>query len=386
MALKLEPVMVFAAALAAFPLLAPGQEELGDAPIAPIDPGAPPDEIDFEEGLTEMLPSSFTTDGSTYDPTALYQYIPAHNFVPYFGTPGGGGFLADYIVRETGGCIYPDDDSGGSQTNLYAPVKLPERARIKSVTYYLYDNSPEDISAYVNRTYLEYQTFLGIFPNPPTTSWNRTVNDNYGSGSTAGTPGWTAITVNVPDTNTGTVTGPGILQGTVRLFGLDVVMDNVGSGHRLCGARVYYDLPASGDNQAYTPVTPCQVFSTLEGAGRIAGGATRKVKVTGDNSPQGGTGDCGVPTNATAAEFTFTAINCSGQGNLKMWPPGVAEPRAIATYKSSPNLWNGAATIPIGTDAAFSGGKGMNVRPNPYACDLRIAVTGYYSPVSNMAN
>lgn len=336
---------------------------------------------DTEDGI---LPRSLTTNSDEYDTTTLSKFIPGTAFIPYSG-------YKDYFNYSTGGCIYPNSSSSGDLAEGYAPIELPGNALLTSAIFYLRDiDATHNITVRLKQVGMGYTTILHPMPTPPSTTWDRDENLDLISGTTSGTPGWTANVLNVdPDVVTGNVPGTFLLSGTVRFFSAYVSMRiSAGQNHQICGVRITYQVPTSGMNQAFTPIEPCRIFDSRPangGTGIFAANETRTIRVTADTTAQGGEGVCGIPTTATAVETNITVVDPLASGALKLWAPSASEPRALVAYAPGVAFWNGAASVPISTASGLSG-KGMNVKTNYAGAHVVIGVTGYYSPVSNMGN
>lgn len=341
------------------------------------DIGIDPDQVDYSDA------QSLTTNSDSYDPTIISKFIPGSAFVP----GGGSATNQNFISRGTGGCIYPGAP-GSTTTTVYAPIELPGNSLLISAVFYLRDDdNTYNIVASLRRVGMRSFINLGL---PGGISWTRQENDILVSGNTADSTGWTASVLDVdPDVVTGIVTGPILLSSTVRFFTAQVSMrTSAGANHQLCGVRVNYQVPKTGDNQAFTPINPCRIFDsrpTEGGTGIFAAGETRTIQVTANTAAQGGEGLCGIPSTATAVETNISLTQPLAQGSLKLWAPSAAEPRALLNFSPALNLWNSAATVPISSGAGVTG-KGMNIRTVFGGAHVVLNVTGYYSPVSNMGN
>jgi hypothetical protein len=86
-------------------------------------------------------------------------------------------------------------------------------------------------------------------------------------------------------------------------------------------------------------------------------------------------GQCGIPAEAQAVSFNFTAANVSAAGFLVAYPAGAAFPpvATMAYDQNTPNLSN-AAVVPLGTDGAITVVAGVTT------IDVIIDVNGYYGP------
>lgn len=345
----------------------------------PEDLGLDPELLNLADGEIEMALQTIITSSSEYDPTTLSKYIPGTAFITRQSAED------DRINYTTGGCISPASTSGGNVTEVHAPIELPGNALLKSAVFYLYDNAAANITVSLRNAWIGFSTTLF----PPSTTYSLTKDASIAAGSTTGTPGWIGQTLTLdPPVVTGTVS-EFLLTGTHRFFSIRAVLDNdAGANHKLCGVRVTYQVPTSGDNQTFTPITPCRIFNSRPdqgGTGKFTANETRTIQVTANTSGQGGDGVCGIPTTATAVATNVSVTQPDAQGNLKLWAPNAAEPRALMFYDANMNLWNNAATVPIAAGTGVTG-KGMKIKTLNAGANVVVNVTGYYSPVSNMGN
>ena len=85
------------------------------------------------------------------------------------------------------------------------------------------------------------------------------------------------------------------------------------------------------------------------------------------------TGECGVPTGATAAVVSLQAIDPTGIGNLRLSAAGVAPQGGVVNYVN--NGFDNANTITV----PLSGNGAVDVAANNSAADYRLVAIGYYS-------
>lgn len=324
-----------------------------------------------------------TTSSEAYDgPVA--KFIPASAFIP----TNGPGTAQDSVIYDEGRCIYPDPGNTGTVVSLYAPVELPTGSILESVTFLGSDTSQEqNMSFSVNRAEIAVK-FVEV-PGPPgvfTLEWTQDKTTLAG-GTTASLNGIGAVTLDIePDDVTGWVGFPG-----GRFYTLSASFSQeAGSATTLCGAMAQYKVPSSGQNQTFTPVTPCKIYDSRPqqgGSGVFATNEIRTITVTGDTPAQGGTqGGCGIPHEATAVQMNFVIVDPLGTGSLKLWAPSSAEPQGLMAYQSGTiSFWNGSGTVPI-SFVEFSEDRRMNVKTNGAGAHVVLSVTGYTSPVANMAN
>ncbi|HEY3631804.1 MAG TPA: hypothetical protein VGL21_12925 [Jatrophihabitantaceae bacterium] len=142
----------------------------------------------------------------------------------------------------------------------------------------------------------------------------------------------------------------------------------------------------SSTESKYTAITPCRIVDTRVAGGKLAANATRSWVVAGTTLfvPQGGTsGGCGVPSSATAVAASVTAVSASGNGYLRIWPYGSAQPNAtFMNYTKSFNVSNGG-TLTINA----AGARHITAKAFGAATHVVIDVSGYYvKPMSAELN
>jgi hypothetical protein len=123
----------------------------------------------------------------------------------------------------------------------------------------------------------------------------------------------------------------------------------------------------------FVAVTPCRVadtrgngFTGAYGPPSIAANTTRTFVISGQ---------CGIPANAAAVSFNFTALDIVAAGDLRVFPAGAAAP-LVSTLNynaNTPNIAN-AAIVPLGTSG------GITVQADATTINLIIDVNGYYGP------
>jgi hypothetical protein len=117
-----------------------------------------------------------------------------------------------------------------------------------------------------------------------------------------------------------------------------------------------YFAAAQTGGQLFYPVTPCRIADTRSaaafpgflGAPAMTPGQERSYPVTQSS--------CGVPPNAGAYSFNFTAVTPGYLGVFTTWPTGFALPNASTMnyYGSVPGTVANAAIVPAGTGGAIS--------------------------------
>jgi hypothetical protein len=122
----------------------------------------------------------------------------------------------------------------------------------------------------------------------------------------------------------------------------------------------------------FVGITPCRVADT-RGNGFTGQYGTPALTPAGRNMVI--TGQCGIPGDAQAVSFNFTAVNVTAAGFFVAYPAGGAfPPVATMVYnQNTPNLSN-AAVVPLGTGGAITGVAAVTT------IDLVVDVNGYYRP------
>lgn len=122
----------------------------------------------------------------------------------------------------------------------------------------------------------------------------------------------------------------------------------------------------------FVGITPCRVADTR---GNSFTGQYGPPVLTGAGRSMVITGQCGIPADAQAVSFNFSAVNVSAAGFFVAYPTGGAfPPVATMTYnQNTPNLSN-AAIVPLGTGGAIT------VVAAVTNIDLVVDVNGYYQP------
>ena len=159
-----------------------------------------------------------------------------------------------------------------------------------------------------------------------------------------------------------------------------VVAGADGSSNALEGARTVRVGASSPAESNFIGITPCRIVDTRQAGsgGRIFPTQTRSYRTQGSTGSQGGAATCKVPASATSLEINVTAANSTGNGFLRLFPAGGAEPTAtFMNYTSSFNVSN-AGTV------AVTPGTAANLKVKAYgnSTDVIIEVLGYY--VENM--
>jgi hypothetical protein len=149
---------------------------------------------------------------------------------------------------------------------------------------------------------------------------------------------------------------------------------------------VFAEIGSLSSDLVFTPVTPCRIVDTRNApAGPVPAGATRVFKAwAASYTAQGGSGtDCGLlqSNDIAALALNLLVIVPAGEGFIKAWPVGVAQPNASTlNYKANDVLANSAVLKVSQTTSEWNL---YTVSTTHFAAD----VVGYYSkPVATALN
>jgi len=127
-------------------------------------------------------------------------------------------------------------------------------------------------------------------------------------------------------------------------------------------------LPAGAQpGTSFFTLTPCRVYDTRWGAGPLAGGFDRWLPVGGY---------CGIPPDASAGTFNFTAINPNGTVLLSAYPCCALRSNVLVSVKTG-KPQAGFGVLGLGT-----GGQLGTYLDAPFSTttDLAVDITGYFRP------
>ena len=122
----------------------------------------------------------------------------------------------------------------------------------------------------------------------------------------------------------------------------------------------------------FVALTPCRVADTRGFGFSGAYGPPALIVAT----PRDFTvaGQCGIPANAQAVSFNFTATNTGGPGFLLAFPTGGGLPGSSALNYAAGDTVANADIVPLGAGGAITVAAGVS------GMDLVIDVNGYYTP------
>ena len=136
-------------------------------------------------------------------------------------------------------------------------------------------------------------------------------------------------------------------------------------------------VPGQTQSSTFTPITPCRIVDTRVAGGIIVHSSTRTFQVTGTTgfTGQGGAAaGCGIPSYATSAAVSLTAVRGTNSNFLTVFPTGAPKPLStVLTFTKN-------VTISAGTDVTLGTGGRINTYIGGNAnTNLVIDVNGYYA-------
>ena len=334
----------------------------------------PPGELVLGTGA-DASTQTFSTSGGTFDPTILTKFIPGRAFV----ANQGDGIEADELDYGGGDtCVQAETNGGGAIAVLYAPVELPDGARIKRVSFFGSDSyAPSDIAIVLSRSNVSLPLLLGGSPSQASTIVT--------SFSTSGSGGSQIVnsTDNLAEMTGSFNSSPLILSSNHRFHSVRVQLTNAAaSAHLLCGVEVQYQVSATTE-VSYHPISPVRAVDTRiaaygASAGIFAPGTNRVISVADGHDLTTGavTLANAVPAGATAITYNLTAADPVGGSNFLAITAGDATSfSASALNYNGTSIANGG-TAPIASDRTV---KIFNGAP-PASTHVIIDITGYFSP------
>ena len=321
--------------------------------------------------------AAIVTGGGTYDPTILTKFIAGRGFVASQGTSAD----ADLVAFNGQTCIQPDSASGGSITVVFAPVELPDGARIKQIAFYGADSNAGNI---------QIDLYRGSVNAPLLGSPSRS-EQMVTSFTTAGETGVAVVasTDNLVEV-TGSVPTSPILGTDHRFHIVRVQMDNAAtSTHVLCGVEVRYQVPvtAADAGTVYHPISPVRAFDSripaYTGAGLLTPSSNRVISIKDGHNGAGAVNALdAVPVGATAITYNITISGPTGP-NFVAVTPGDA-----GSFVASAINFNGTADIANAATVSIDASRQIKVWGGDQggSAHIIIDVTGYYTPPANMGN
>lgn len=361
----------------------------GDGDGETLEPPAPPGESigsdEFVLGADELI----RTSGSTFDATTLSKHIPAAGFQVLNGDAVGTVDTVNVAGQRV--CVSAGSDSAGADTELFAPVELPDGARIKRVIFYGEDNAAADIDIALRRT--EFTSTLNIAPTPPTVSRTETEIDSFTTSGASAAPVIVAGAADLDELVNTPLTGPINLDNPNRFHTVRVRLSNSATtGHVLCGVRIDYQVAAPSDpGTVFHPLDPVRAFDSRQAAlpesGRLGPNETKVIDITDGYDASGVAIPAQanvVPGTATAVAYNITIAGADGPNFVAVTAGDAASFTASAiNYSAGSNVANGSS-VAIASDGTIKlwGGDGTG------SSHVIIDIVGFYSaPIPpNMGN
>ena len=357
----------------------PGEQPTGQPPESIADDG------DLILGADEFI----RTSGSTFDPTIVSKFIPAHGFQVLQGE----GTEADTVDQDQSTCLEPGSTAEGLFTEMFAPVELPDGARIKRVSFFGQDDDAvEDIG--VNLIRVEFFTPFGFTGVTPTSTRSIRFVDSF---STSGQQGDATVFFGADDleelVGTPSTGGIAISGSTNRFHTVKVNLRNLAGGdHVLCGVKVDYQVPVSADpGTVFHPLDPVRAFDSrlaaLPESGRLGPNESKVIDITDGYDADGVAIPAqanAVPTTATAVAYNITIAGADGPNFVAVTAGDAASFTASAiNYSAGSNVANGSTVI-LAADQTIKLWGGNNTGSSHVLIDI----VGFHAPPvpSNMAN
>jgi hypothetical protein len=141
------------------------------------------------------------------------------------------------------------------------------------------------------------------------------------------------------------------------------------------GVAVTNAVVSTGERTAFIPITPCRLFDTRPAPSQVGPRATPlgahevyTVQVTGT------TGNCTIPSDASAVAMNVTAIGGNAASFLTVWPSDVVQPLA-----SNLNWVPGSPPTPNKVDVKLSAAGAISLYNDVGTVSVVADVVGYYA-------
>jgi len=341
------------------------------------EPG-PPGTLMVGEDETQFDLLAITTDGTTYDPTILTKYIPARAFI----ANQGAGVDADLVEFDGQTCVSPNSASGGSLTGLFAPVELPDGARIGAVVFFGQDDATENISVQLFRREVTFPSGGGV------PSRSELAVSNF---STATFSGVMAVGEIISEVTGSSVSGSNFLE---RFYTARIILENAaGSNHVLCGVEVWYQVPVTSVDAgtSFYPINPIRAYDSRQPAypinGVLSPNSNRVISIM-DGHDNVGTVIVpnAVPVGATAIAYNLTIAEPTGSNWVSVTAGDATSGigTSFLNYTAASSELANAGIVPIDASRRIALWGGTS----PGSTHVIVDITGYYMPIvyPNMGN
>jgi len=132
------------------------------------------------------------------------------------------------------------------------------------------------------------------------------------------------------------------------------------SNNKLCGVRIVYYSPPAG---SYTPLTPCRLIDTRTTNPPNLSPVPRNFQISGQ---------CGVPTGATAVTANVTTDQTTASTAMAIYPSGTSWPGNSSLNWSTGQIVSNSAILTLGADGMVSAFIGVG------SAALILDITGYF--------
>ncbi len=314
----------------------------------------------------EAAKSSALIGGTVYDPTILTKRIPAAGFTN----------MSPVVQDQSGISCRKGSGASALDDVFYAPVSLPEGARIRRYRFY---------GENLNNTGALVILVRGAVSIPLLIAAPSRIGDvTIGSFNTGGSVGVKAISSadnleevagNIGSTSIFTV-GP----TAHRFHTMEVYL----RGNVLCGVEIDYEVLAPANpGTVFVPITPARAYDSRQAGytvnGPLAPNGSRIINVSDAHTAAGAVLTAGVvPIGATAVTYNLTVANPTGPNFMAITPGN------STSFVASAINFNGTADIANGGTAAIAADRTIKVWNGDQSGSTQfvIDITGYYIPAT----
>lgn len=320
------------------------------------------------------------TDGDVFDETVVTKFIAAGGF----DTLQGAGGNADLVNINNKSCYQAQPSAAGLETNLYAPVELPDGARIKRVAFFGQDTSDDhDITIRLFRSEFSVDgaTPANVAQGFKAIDFFRTEGNTPGGVALAGRDDLRELAGSVASDTPG--------ETLHRFHTLSATITNTaGENHVICGAEIEYQVavPEAEAGTIFHAIDPIRAFDSrvdsFSASGRLGPNSTKRISVANGHDEKGAEirSQVGlIPANATAVTYNITVAQPEGSNFIAVTPAGLSGYNAssINFTEDSGNIAN-AGTVSVNDTleiTLWGGDQGGSAH-------VLVDITGYYAPAT----
>lgn len=349
----------------------------GEEEGVPSSPGTPYNPTEAEVADESLQLSRAIETSGTYDDTVLTKFIPGSAFIPNTSADDTLNYTQD------GRCVWPGANADGLFVTAFAPVELPDGARINQLRFFGRDDNAADIVIRLRR-----ENFAVPLLGAPTRS-----DETVDSFNTSAVSGEISLS-GAADLNE--VVGSFRSAGATvshRFHTVEARMTKAASfTHQVCGVEVLYQVPAADEEpgSVFFPIDPVRAYDSRNSGfpvnGLLAPNQSRTIPVKDGYTGSTVTTPDAVPADATAVTYNVTVTGLTG-ANFAAITPGDA-----AGFTASALNWNGTADIANAGTVTIDANRQIKVwaGDQPGSFQFIIDITGYYAPPTdshpNMGN